>query len=87
MYLFHTPVIVVVHALSLRVGWPLLLGSMLPVQLLFATICIGVTGCLAALSWKLYEQPILRLRRLFPVAPQRGVAAGTAPVDGLSTAA
>lgn len=87
MYLMHTPLILVIFFVSMRRGWPLVLGSALPVQLLFSTICIGLTVALAALSWRFYEQPILGLKRLFPVGPQRRVAKGTARVDDESAAA
>ena len=70
MYLLHTPLILAMYVLTLRRGWPLFLGSALPVQLLFTAICVGVTVMLAALSWRFYEQPILRLKRLFPMEPQ-----------------
>ena len=87
MYLFHTPLISVIYVVSLRHGWPLLLGSALPVQLLLTTTCIGITVTFAALSWRFYEQPIIGLKRLFPVYPQRKTADGTAPVDEVSAAA
>ncbi len=87
MYLFHTPVIVVAHALSLRIGRPLLLGSALPSQLIFTTVCIGITVGLAALSWRFYEQPILGLKRFFPAGPRRAASTEAKAVEGLGTAA
>jgi peptidoglycan/LPS O-acetylase OafA/YrhL len=87
MYLMHTPVIFVIYFGGLRHGWPHLLGSTLPVQLLFSAICIGVTVAFAALSWRFYEKPILGLKRLFPVGEERRPARGTARVDDESAAA
>jgi peptidoglycan/LPS O-acetylase OafA/YrhL len=88
MYLLHEPLIVVVYVLSLRHGWPLLLGSELPIQLLFTTVCIGATVAVAAVSWRFYEQPILRLKRFFPMGQERKKTASvTVPAEDVSAAA
>jgi peptidoglycan/LPS O-acetylase OafA/YrhL len=87
MYLWHTPLIAVIYGVSLRRGWPLLLGSALPLQLLFTTTCIGITVTLVALSWRFYEQPIIGLKRLFPMHPGRKLANAAVAVDEVSAAA
>jgi peptidoglycan/LPS O-acetylase OafA/YrhL len=87
MYLFHTPLIAVIYVVGMRIGWPLVLGSALPVQLLFTATCIGITVTLAALSWRFYERPISGMKRFFPVSPQRKPARESAPVEDVSAAA
>jgi peptidoglycan/LPS O-acetylase OafA/YrhL len=64
-----------------------LLGSALPSQLIFTTVCIGMTVGLAALSWRFYEQPILGLKRFFPAGPRRAASTEAKAVEGLGTAA
>jgi peptidoglycan/LPS O-acetylase OafA/YrhL len=87
MYLMHTPLIAAIYVICRHSGWPLLLGSELPVQLLFTTACIASTVALAALSWRFYEQPIMGLKRLFPLYPKGRPADDAAPVDRVGAAA
>ena len=87
MYLFHTPLILVLFALSQRVGWPSVLGSMLPAQLVFTGVCVAATTALAALSWRFFEQPIMGLKRFFPVGEQQRPPAVTASLEEAGAAA
>ena len=88
MYLFHTPLVLVLFALSQRHGWPSLLGSMLPAQLAFTAVCVGATTALAALSWRFFEQPVMRLKRLFPMGePSRRLPAPAEPLEDVGAAA
>jgi peptidoglycan/LPS O-acetylase OafA/YrhL len=63
--------------------WP---GPGLGIRLLrVASIALG-TSLVAALSWRFFEEPILRLKRYFPPAdPQYEVRLRLAPADGFSS--
>jgi peptidoglycan/LPS O-acetylase OafA/YrhL len=50
---------------------------LIPGQLLFYAMAMGLTLAVAMLSWALFEQPILRLKRFFG-EPRSPLAAGPA---------
>jgi peptidoglycan/LPS O-acetylase OafA/YrhL len=67
MYVFHFPVVGLLHARRLAPDvMPTLLGSHLPAQLAFTALCFAVTYAIAFASWRLFEHPILELKRYFP---------------------
>ncbi|MDR3638948.1 MAG: acyltransferase [Isosphaeraceae bacterium] len=77
LYLFHNPIQAVIRDTLFRPAqFPTLFGSPLPGQLLFCIVAtLPALGC-AWLSWRLFEGPILSLKRYFPAR------AAPAPYDG-----
>jgi peptidoglycan/LPS O-acetylase OafA/YrhL len=71
MYLFHPMLLQIYFALPGRGFWPLLFGAAIPKQLLVTGVTIPASAAIAALSWNLYEQPFLRLKRFFPMGAGR----------------
>ncbi len=67
LYIFHLPIIFLLreHVFSVD-AFPRLLGSQLPGQFLFIVVGTAVALGLAVFSWHYYEQPFLKLKRLFP---------------------
>jgi peptidoglycan/LPS O-acetylase OafA/YrhL len=67
LYLIHLPVMWAIRYVVFdpRQTTPVL-GSMMPAQALFWIIVFVPAFCLAWLSWRCFEQPILRLKRFFP---------------------
>lgn len=67
LYVLHHPVILFLRGTPLSVDrLPRWLGSQLPAQLLVTLAAGLVSVVLAALSWRLWERPFLRLKRRFP---------------------
>lgn len=67
LYLFHNPIQALVRdALYRPAQFPTLLGSPLPGQLLFCVVATLPALACAWLSWRLFEGPILSLKRYFP---------------------
>jgi peptidoglycan/LPS O-acetylase OafA/YrhL len=79
IYLFHPLVMVLAQVLTGTHSWPLLFGSALPKQLVLTALGIGLSSAVAALSWNLYEQPFLRLKRFFPMGARPKEAANDYP--------
>jgi peptidoglycan/LPS O-acetylase OafA/YrhL len=71
MYLFHELLIPLVTLVAGRHNSGLVLGSALPRQLMITAVTVGTSLGLGALSWRFYEQRFLRLKRFFPMPPQR----------------
>jgi peptidoglycan/LPS O-acetylase OafA/YrhL len=67
LYLFHYPVIVLLSKKGLA-AWRLAGPgeSTIPAQLLVMAVAFGVTLAVSLASWRLLEQPFLRLKRFFP---------------------
>ena len=66
LYLFHLPLGVCLRERVLRSGrLPALLGAQLPGQLVFYAAAIGLSLAAAWVSWRLYESPLLSLKRYF----------------------
>lgn len=78
LYLFHLPIRAVIrdtlfgpHMVNgapggAKIKFPLVLGSELPAQLVFYVIAGAAALAAAWVSWRIFEQPILRLKRFFP---------------------
>lgn len=69
LYVIHHPVAIGLG--SLLGGWqlPTVLGSRLPVLLVFSAVCFVVSLLLAMLSWHLFESRFLRLKDRFATRP------------------
>jgi peptidoglycan/LPS O-acetylase OafA/YrhL len=67
LYLFHNPIQALLRDTLFRPArFPTLFGSPLPGQVLFSVVAtLPALGC-AWLSWRLFERPILGLKRYFP---------------------
>jgi peptidoglycan/LPS O-acetylase OafA/YrhL len=66
IYVLHNPLLVWLRGRGFSAhSVPLVLGSQLPGELLFATAGMAATITLALLSWYCLEQPLLRLKRWF----------------------
>jgi peptidoglycan/LPS O-acetylase OafA/YrhL len=71
------------------VATPAFFGSHLPAQLVFYAVGIGLSLAVAWLSWQVYENPILRLKRFFPsdrISERTGVRTVPAPAPEASGA-
>ena len=70
LYIIHHLVVFVLqrHVLSVD-RMPRVLGTQVLSQVVFSLIAFGVSVLLAALSWHLYERPILQLKQRFPYHP------------------
>jgi peptidoglycan/LPS O-acetylase OafA/YrhL len=69
LYLFHYPILGLIRDLAYGPSrFPRLMGSPLPGQLVFYALATLPTLGLAWLSWHLYEQPFLKLKRFFVTA-------------------
>jgi len=69
LYLFHGHLNQVLYRLGFDLeggNAKLVAGSILPWQLLYIGVAIGISYVLAYLSWHLYEKHFLRLKVLFP---------------------
>jgi peptidoglycan/LPS O-acetylase OafA/YrhL len=67
LYLVHLPVMwTMKYAVFDPVAAPRLFGSAMPAQALFWVIAFAPAFAIAWLSWRYFEQPILRLKRFFP---------------------
>jgi peptidoglycan/LPS O-acetylase OafA/YrhL len=67
LYVFHHLLVFGLAGQVLNVERiPRVAGSQLPGQLLFLVVATGTSIALALLSWHCWEQPFLRLKRLFP---------------------
>jgi peptidoglycan/LPS O-acetylase OafA/YrhL len=66
LYLFHLPVLRVVRAYVFNPLEVNLLGSVWLSQLVFYVVATLPALALAWISWRIFEQPILRLKRRFP---------------------
>ncbi len=72
MYLFHQPIRAIVRDLifgpieSAKFHFPLFMGSQIFGQLIFYPLCIGLTLAAAWVSWRIFENPLLRLKKYFP---------------------
>ena len=70
LYVFHHPVIMLLGESPLSVRrLPRWLDSQLPAQVLVTLVAAALSLGVAALSFHLWEQPFLRLKRLFPYRP------------------
>jgi len=70
LYIWHLPVLtLLLRHTGLAASIPEVAGSFVPRVLAIAAIAVGISWLLAALSWRLIEQPALRLRSWFPQAP------------------
>ncbi len=67
LYIVHHLVVFALqrHVLSVD-RMPQVLGTQVLSQVVFSVIALGVSVLLAALSWHLYERPILHLKQRFP---------------------
>ena len=83
----------VLHSLAPRVlagfgihteGLPMVGGSHAPAALAYALLATGVAYALALISWRVLEQPMLRLKRLFPYASGTAVGAPTRQVPAFA---
>jgi peptidoglycan/LPS O-acetylase OafA/YrhL len=67
LYLIHLPVMWIMrYAVFDPSRGPLVVGSALPAQVGFWALTVPVALGLAWLSWRCFEQPVLRLKRFFP---------------------
>jgi peptidoglycan/LPS O-acetylase OafA/YrhL len=67
LYVFHhLLVFVLADKLQIVQGSPRLGGSQLPGQMLFLVVATTASMVMALLSWYCWEEPFLRLKRLFP---------------------
>ncbi len=67
IYLIHLPVLWTMKDLVYDpTRAPLIWGSAMPAQALFWPVAFAPAFALAWLSWRYFEQPILRLKRFFP---------------------
>lgn len=67
LYLIHLPVLWTMKELVFDpTRAPQLMGSSLPAQVMFYAVAFVPAFALAWLSWRYFEQPILRLKRFFP---------------------
>jgi peptidoglycan/LPS O-acetylase OafA/YrhL len=67
MYIFHFPIVGLLHERRIAPdALPTFLGSHLPAQIGFTTLCFALTYVVAFVSWHLIEQPILRFKSYFP---------------------
>jgi peptidoglycan/LPS O-acetylase OafA/YrhL len=57
---------VLADKLQIVQGSPRLGGSQLPGQMLFLVVATTASMVMALLSWYCWEEPFLRLKRLFP---------------------
>jgi peptidoglycan/LPS O-acetylase OafA/YrhL len=72
LYLFHYPIQAVLRDTVFRpVFFPTLFGSPMPGQLLFYVVATVPALAAAWVSWHLYEEPWLRLKRFFPATGRR----------------
>jgi peptidoglycan/LPS O-acetylase OafA/YrhL len=86
LYVYHHLVIGEVRRSGFRASHHEVLGSQLPAQGLYVLVAFCITFAIAALSWHLFEEPILRLKNRFPYAraPVRAGAAAPAVGRGVS---
>jgi peptidoglycan/LPS O-acetylase OafA/YrhL len=70
LYIVHHLVVFALqrHVVSVD-RMPRVLGTQVLSQVVFSLIALGVSVLLAALSWHLYERPILHLKQRFPYHP------------------
>lgn len=89
MYLFHQPIRATMRDLvfgpvpSARIQFPQFMGSQIPGQLLYYPLCIGLTFAAAWVSWRVFENPILKLKKYFPSGAEshpRAEVIATAPL-------
>jgi peptidoglycan/LPS O-acetylase OafA/YrhL len=67
LYLIHLPVMWAVrYSIFDPTRAPRVLDSAMPAQILFWILTLASAFVLAALSWRLFERPILGLKRFFP---------------------
>ncbi len=64
MYLIHTPVFVTVYKVVANLGHPE--GTMIP-TLRLGLLAFMATLLISGLSWRFFEQPILRLKKRLPI--------------------
>ena len=86
MYLFHLPIRAVIRDLAYGAAWtsaPIkfhrLLGSEVPGQLLFIPMAMAASLAVAWISYRVFEAPILRLKRFFPAERAIAVVSRAAP--------
>ena len=86
MYLFHLPIRAVIRDLAYGAGWtsaPIkfhrLLGSEVPGQILFIPMAMAASLAVAWISYRVFEAPILRLKRFFPTERTIAVVSRAAP--------
>ncbi|MFO0551975.1 MAG: acyltransferase [Polyangiaceae bacterium] len=66
LYLVHMPVNFLVRdTLFGPTKWPRIFGNLLVAQLLFDALAMGISILVALMSWRLLEEPILRLKKHF----------------------
>jgi peptidoglycan/LPS O-acetylase OafA/YrhL len=74
LYLIHILVrdLLQNEILAVRGGFPVVLGSQLPAQLVLVAGGVGVSYAIAFVSWHLFEKRVLALKRFFPYAGKGG---------------
>lgn len=76
LYVFHNPIALFMQWSILKhQGFSLVLGSQLPLQIMYIVTGIGVSLGFAALSWHFYESKFLKIKEQFPYTrrtPQPG---------------
>jgi peptidoglycan/LPS O-acetylase OafA/YrhL len=71
LYIFHQPVSLFLRDYVVSVqSLPRFFGSQLPAQFIFMLLAGSISFALAWLSWHLYEQHFLKLKRFFPYRPE-----------------
>lgn len=78
LYLFHVPIRAVIREKVYaseyfpgKLKFFTVLGSEIPAQFIFYAIALAASFAAAWISWQLFEQPILRLKRFFPSGAER----------------
>lgn len=68
-YMFHVPLLLFAESRGISATrLPLVGGAQWPRAILLYLLLLGASLALAALSWRFFEEPMLRLKRLFPYA-------------------
>jgi peptidoglycan/LPS O-acetylase OafA/YrhL len=70
IYLFHTPVRLVLDPYAAPLFESGIVGSRLAALVFFVCVVFAVSYALALVSWRLIEGPALRLKRHFPVGAE-----------------
>ncbi|HXC25224.1 MAG TPA: acyltransferase, partial [Gemmatimonadaceae bacterium] len=66
LYVVHYPLFYPVNRLNLLSRIPRVLGSILPGWIVMSIVLVGSAFAVAWVSWRVYESPILRLKRFVP---------------------